>query len=395
MKDLRRPTMRTQRQFQQVFEQLAAMRELVVQEAGDVARDPAFADALKRKFDAMLETIVADDIAAPPPADTGFANLIGLGTEAAKTLGDTRIPQRVEQYDETVASERIIAVGDLYYIYQHEKIGVFRVMRKLKELFEAGTLRLSQGAGAFGLYQYDKRDVLRYTQRDRLAAYRRVLGYGSGPVPTGASPNNSFHSLFSHFVNEVTQFWRDKRISDVIRERSDDPSFGSIATVRRAGLDLRNNLKWASYGHVNVMRVEVMQVLEDAFRILNADDVKSQFGAENAWDVIEEVMSRYFGESLTSSTRQRMGVTGREILRWLSSKFILQAGRTQFEAELRDIADSAEEWLTSAETLGVARRRSSARGGTLPWDRQPRGTRPVVPSNNGAREVEGEFELEY
>ena len=391
MKDLRKPTMRTQRQFQRAFEQLAFARERAVDEAGEMARDPAFIEALNKRFDAMMETLVADEASAPPPPDTGFANLIGIGSDAAKTLGDTRIPQRVEQYDEQVASERILAVGDLYYIYQHEMIGVFRVMRKLKELFEAGTLRLSQGTGAFGLYQYDKRDVLRYTQRDRSAAYRRVLGYGSGPVPTGASPNNSFHSLFTHFVNEVTQFWRDKRISDVIRERSDDPSFGSIATVRRAGLDLRNNLKWASYGHVNVMRVEVMQVLEDSFRILSADDIKSQFGAENAWDVIEEVLSRYFNESITSSTRQRMGVTGREILRWLGSQFILQSRRTQFEAELRDIADDAEEWLTSAETLGLARRRPSGRGGTLPWDRQ---RRPLVSSTNGhSREFEFEMEI--
>ena len=382
--------MPTQRQYQEIHEQIAALRQFMVEEAGEAAREPAFADALTRKLDAMFEAIVADDIAAPPPPDAGFANLIGLGTQAARVLGDTRIPQRVEQYDEQVASERIIAVGDLYYIYQHEKIGVFRVMRKLKELFEAGTLRLSQGAGAFGLYQYDKRDVLRYTQRDRLAAYRRVLGYGSSPVPTGASPNNAFHSLFSHFVNEVTQFWRDKRISDVIRERSDDPSFGSIATVRRAGLDLRNNLKWASYGHVNVMRVEVMQVLEESFRILNTDDVKSQFGADNAWDVIEEVLTRYFNEKISSSTRQRMGVTGREILRWLGSSFILQSGRTQFEAELRDIADDAEEWITSAETLGVARRQPSGR--SLPWDRQ---RRSLAASNNGARQIESEFELEY
>jgi hypothetical protein len=387
--------MPTQRQYQQIYEQIAALREFMVEEAGEAARDPAFADALTRKFDSMLEAIVAEDIAAPPPPDAGFANLIGLGSQAARGLGDTRIPQRVEQYDETVTSERIIAVGDLYYIYQHEKIGVFRVMRKLQELFEAGTLRLSQGVGAFGLYQYDKRDVLRYTQRDRFAAYRRVLGYGSGPVPAGASPNNSFHNLLTNFVNEVTQFWRDKRISDVIRERPDDPSFGSIATVRRAGLDLRNNLKWASYGHVNVMRVEVMQVLEDAFRILGAEDVRSQFGAENSWDVIEEVLTRYFGETLTSSTRQRMGVTGRDILRWLGNKFILQSGRTQFEAELREIADDAEEWITSAETLGVARRRTSARSGTLPWERPRGASRAVVPSTNGARQSEGEYELEF
>ena len=76
--------------------------------------------------------------------------------------------QGVEPYDETITSERIIAVGDLYYLYQHEKIGVFRVVQKLQELFRAGAVRLSGGPGAFALYQFDRREVLRYTMRDRL-----------------------------------------------------------------------------------------------------------------------------------------------------------------------------------------------------------------------------------
>ena len=120
-------------------------------------------------------------------------------------------------------------------------------------------------------------------------------------------PNTDFHHLFSHFNNQVALFWRDKRISDVIRERAYDPSFGSIAIVRRAGLDLRNNLKFMSFGHLNVLRVEVMQLLDEAFRILDADDIKRQFGADNAWDVIEEVLVRYFNERLVTSPRQRHG----------------------------------------------------------------------------------------
>ena len=206
------------------------------------------------------------------------------------------MPPGVVEYDETIVSERMLAVGDLYYIYQHEKIGVFRVMRKLQDLFRAGTVRLSAGPGAFALYQFDRREVLRYTARDRIAAYRRVLGYGSGSGPAGSRPNTDFHNLFTHFINQVTLYWRNKRISDVIRERPYDPSFGAIAIVRRAGLDLRNNLKWTSYGHLNVMRVEVMQLLDEAFRILEADDIKRLFGADNAWDVVEEVLIRYFGK---------------------------------------------------------------------------------------------------
>jgi hypothetical protein len=251
----------------------------------------------------------------------------------------------------------------------------------------------------FGLHEsfnegeefFDRREVLRYTTKDRIAAYRRVLGYGSKPGPTGSRPNTDFHHMFAHFVNQVTLYWRDKRISDVIRERAYDPSFGAIAIVRRAGLDLRNNLKWTSFGHVNVLRVEVMQLLDEAFRILDSDDIKRLFGADNAWDVVEEVLIRYYNERLVTSPRQRMGVAGREVLRWLSEPYILQTDRAQFEALLLEIAEYAEEWLTSAQAMGLAERRVDAR--VLPWDRPstvpPRPTRSVQARAAGFRPLNG------
>jgi hypothetical protein len=265
----------------------------------------------------------------------------------------------------------------MYYLWQHEKIGVFRVVQKLQQLFKAGTVRLSGGPGAFALYQFDRREVLRYTQNDRLAAYKRIFGYGSASAPAGARPNAEFQKLFSHFVHQVTLFWRDKRISDVIRERAYDPSFGSVAIVRRAGLDLRNNMKWLSFGHLNVLRVEVMQLLEESFKILNAPDVKRLFGADSAWDVVEEVLVRYFNERLVTSPRQRMGVTGREVLRWLAQPHILQSTRAQFETLLLEIADQSEEWLTSAQAMGLAKRPTSTR--VLPWDQ----SQPTPAKSNG------------
>jgi hypothetical protein len=45
---------------------------------------------------------------------------------------------------------------------------------------------------------------------------------------------------------------------------------------------------------------------EEAFRILGADDVKNLFGVDTAWDVVEEVLVRYFNERLVTSPRQRM-----------------------------------------------------------------------------------------
>src|SRR5262250_2968667 len=372
--------MATEKEYQSLFDRIAALRDTVTSRlASDLISNPQLADALTKQIDDMLQSVVAADAKAPAPPDLGLGELSGIGPQAAKDFGQTRIPPGVEAYDETIPSERIIAVGDVYYIYQHEKIGVFRAVQKLQELFRAGTVRLSGGAGAFALYQFDRREVLRYTARERLSAYRRIFNYGGAAVPVGGRANTDFHRLFTHFVHQVTLFWRDKRISDVIRERAYDPSFGSIAIVRRAGLDLRNNLKWLSVGHLNVLRVEVMQLLEEAFKILDSEDVKRLFGADNAWDVVEEVLIRYFNERLVTSPRQRMGVTGREILRWLAQPHILQTTRAQFETLLLEIAEQAEEWLTSAQAMQLAGRPASAR--VLPWTQST----PPTPPRNGGR----------
>jgi hypothetical protein len=240
---------------------------------------------------------------------------------------------------------------------------------------------LSSGQGAFLLYQFDRRDVLRYTLNDRLKAYRRAFGYGNVPVPQGTTPNVDFHNQFGHFINQVALFWRDKRISDVVRERAYDPSFGSIAIVRRAGLDLRNNLKFTSFGHLNVLRVEVMQLLEEAFRILGADDVRNLFGTDNAWDTVEEVLVRYYNERLVTSPRQRMAVAGREVLRWLAHPHIMKMQRGQFEALLLEIAEFAEEWLTSAQSMGLAKRMEANR--VMPWGDATMS--PVVTNGSGRR----------
>jgi hypothetical protein len=349
-------------EYQALLDRIAALQETVTdQRAADLIANPQLADALMGKIDDILAAVIVADEKTPPPPDQGLGQLAGVGPDAATKFGDTRIPQGVEPYDEQVQSERIVAIGDLYYIYQHEKIGVFRVIQKLKELFQAGAVRLSGGQGAFRLYQFDRRDVLRYTLRDRLAAYRRAFGYGSTPAPSGTTPNVDFHHMLSHFINQVALYWRDKRISEVVRERAYDPSFGSIAIVRRAGLDLRNNLKFTSYGHLNVLRVEVMQLLEESFRILGADDVKNLFGVDTAWDVVEEVLVRYFNERLVTSPRQRMAVAGREVLRWIAQPHVMKMQRGSFEALLLEIAEYAEEWLTSAQSLGLARRMEANR----------------------------------
>jgi hypothetical protein len=313
---------------------------------------------LERQLGGMIEET------SPTPADKGMSSLIGIGADAGTGFGSVPAPIDVPSYDEAVFSERLFAVGDLYYCYQLERLGMFRAVQKLQELFRAGKLRLGSGQGAFELYRFDRKEVLRYTGKERMQAYRRVLGYGEAGPPPGARPNSAFHSLFSQFNLRVAQLFRDKRIAETFRPGAgaSDPGFGSIAMARRAGLDLRSNLKRASYGDVNVLTVELLQVVSSAFDILSAPDIRHQFGTDTGWDTLEEVLERYLGESPVVSQRSRMAETGRAIILWLAQNFILTQGRTAFEALIQGIAEMCEEWLTSAEALGALKDQAGTSG---------------------------------
>jgi hypothetical protein len=344
-----------QQQYQNAQMRLAQLREkLVSLKESLLIANPQFADILNEQVDNWLDKLDVLKAGTTPPADHGLAGLIGLGRDAFIDFGQTRVAPPAKPYDEQITAQRIQAVADLYYIYQHEMLGVFRVILKLQELFKGGVVRLSEGPGAYRLYQYDRKKVLRYAMLERMQAYLRAFGYTNVRPAPGAYANREFHTLFNTFNAEVARFFRDKRISEVVREHANDPAFGSIAIVRRAGLDLRYNLKNFSYGHLSVLRAETMQLLEEAFEILQAPDVRNLFGADTAWDVIEDVLRRYFNEHANVSPRNRMAIAGRTILRWLSESYILKVTRPQFEALAQEIAEPAEEWITSAQTIGVA-----------------------------------------
>jgi hypothetical protein len=379
--------MPTKTEYDQTNDRVAALLQNTIEALGpDLVANPELAQVLNQMVDDQVRKYQASQNGKNQPSDTGLADLVGLGRDTPTDLGQAQVSSGVVNYDDTVVSERILATADLYYIYLHEWLGVFRVMNKLQELFRAGTLRISSGPGAYGLYRFDKHGILRYHMRDRLQAYKRVFGYTRSGPGQGARANTEFHGLFYHFILETAKYWRDKRISEVIRHRATDPTFGSIAIVRRAGLDLRNNMKNSSYGYINVLRVETSQALAESFRVLESQDVRAQFGAENAWDVIELVLWQYFHESVHASTMNRMAVTGRGIIRWLAEPFVLKTNRTDFETLLYRIAEPAEEWISSEEGMRLTRPTPPPRGVYMPGP-PPSGIRrsPVYQPSSSAR----------
>lgn len=335
---------------------LQQARAVIIESArDDLLAHPQQADIINRYIDEVENLLIGPSVRGPGSRadDRGVASLIRLGDHVATVVGDAPPQGLVPTYDNQINRERLVAVGDLYYIYQHERAGVFRAILKLQQLFQSGEIRLSDGPGAMALYQFDRKRVLRYTQRERRSVYRKVFGYTDEAPPSGAEANTAFHTLLSNFCQHVSRFFEDKRVSEVLRPDGGRETFGSMAVVRRSGLDLRHNLKQVSYGNVAVLRAEVSVLLQEAFDILGSSDVVNLFGADNAWDVLEEVIKRYMHEIPLSSQRSRMAGAGRAILRWLAQDYLLTQVRTDFEALLEAIVDACEDWLTSAESIGL------------------------------------------
>ena len=140
---------------------------------------------------------------------------------------------------------------------------------------------------------------------------------------------------------------RQLEIEEVRGERSRTEE--ELGARKTAAAELRAQIDTlrTEFSHQQARKTSLEDIL--SHRAYSTDSVKRLFGADSHWDVLEEILIRYHNERLVTSPRQRMGVTGREVLRWLAQPHILQTTRAQFETLLLEIAEQSEEWLTSAQ----------------------------------------------
>src|SRR5262245_31022066 len=136
---------------------LSALHEALVQNLeGILPSTPGLSTAINQRIASILQGYEEAARRSDGPPDRGLSALVGLGSEARGTMNLVPEPRLPDPFDDNITSERLLGVADLYYVYQHERIGVFRVVQKLKQLFQAGSIRLSSGLGATALYQYDR-----------------------------------------------------------------------------------------------------------------------------------------------------------------------------------------------------------------------------------------------
>jgi hypothetical protein len=71
--------MATQKDYQGLYDRIAALRETVTGRLGaDLVSNPQLADALTKQIDDLLKGAVDADAQTPPPPDNGLAALAGI-----------------------------------------------------------------------------------------------------------------------------------------------------------------------------------------------------------------------------------------------------------------------------------------------------------------------------
>jgi hypothetical protein len=312
--------------------------------------------AIARQFEQRLGDLLQD--AAGDGADA-FIDLIGFGREGVRPFDNVSYPYLAADFDEAVIPSQLHAAAELYFIYQHERMGVFRVSRVLRQLFREGRMRVQRGPGARGLYLLEKWNPLRYGPRDRMVAYMRVFNYGRAPRPAGAIINKNFHYQLVALMSALAQYYRDLTIGEVIRGSQDieQRPFGNFAVIQRLGIDLRYALDRASYGNIVALTHETGLYLKQLLELFDAPDIKKSFDANNKWDVLEQVLNRYLGGARELSNRAKMAEAGRRVLLWVADNdFSTGTDPAIFEVEAQPAGSAAEAWIAAYRMTEEGRR---------------------------------------
>jgi hypothetical protein len=307
----------------------------------------------------------------------GFVDLIGLGAKGAVDFDDIAYPYIQADFDDAVVPSQLHAAAELYFIYQSERMHVFKVIDILLKLFHAGTMKIQRGPGARGLYLLEKWRPLRYKLRDRMAAYRRAFGYGNAVLPADALVNRRFHRLLVGFMVAVAQYFRDLMIGEVIRggQLIDQRPFGSVATVQRIGLDLRYALDRCTYGNIFSLAMETGHYLRTVLKLLDSPDLKKAWDASSSWDVVEAVSNRYLGGAADLSQRAKMAESGRRILQFVADNdFNTAIDPILFQSVIRPMGAHAEAWIAAYRTIPEGRNFP----GVAPALRSVLGAQPVA-----------------
>jgi hypothetical protein len=276
------------------------------------------------------------------------------GDPAGIDMKGIAAPDISADVDRKVNPENLISAANLYACYQLDQLGVFEVVQSIFNDFFYGNLRVTTEPGALALYRYEKRKKERYPRKRRYLVYKRCFNYGPAkPVPN-TPLNRDFHKLLLNFIMAVTHFYRDQRISEVIRKGATglQSSFGSLETVKKGGIDLRNSINRYSAGITMLFTMELSSYLNECMEVLRLPEIRSAYNVKNEWQLIEKIGEQKLKKTEKASVRGSLAQEGKRILEWLAGDDVLEEDNIPFEITLNMVGQWAERWAISYKSIG-------------------------------------------
>ncbi len=208
-----------------------------------------------------------------------------------------------------IVADNIRALEAAYFSAMLEELRVFQVMDQLVELFQSGILPLGQGRAGLNLFNYWKESPQRISEGDRRNFYARAFGFPGGGA--GTVPNGEFNDLWLRFVTSVSSFSRQNSADDLLRKEV-------AQQVRKSARDLAANLSLHGYGFAHFVAVELNRTIKDAVKILSEPEIKSAYGAQDMWQVINQVAKLELGGAVNLVRYRTMATSGATIISWLA-----------------------------------------------------------------------------
>jgi len=217
---------------------------------------------------------------------------------------------------EQAASELKIVAGNIqalqpaYLAAMFEEMKIFRVVDTLVDRFQNGLLPIGVGNAGKRLFKYWKDTPMRISEADRRKFYERVFGFPSGSE--GGQPNLNFNSLWISFLSSVASFVDSNNFSGV------GQAGGNLEQVRKAARDLAKNLSLHGFGIAHFMATELQKVINEVIWILSDPEIRSVYGAQNMWQVVDQVVTLELGLATNTVRYRTMATSGTTIIGWLA-----------------------------------------------------------------------------
>lgn len=212
-----------------------------------------------------------------------------------------------------IIPKNLRAVQTIYIAAMLEELKMLQVVDRLAQLFLQGILTVNRGSAGRSLYNYWRESPLRLSESERRNLFSRILGTAGGT--DGGTVNREFNDLWLRFITSIAAYKRQNESMSV------DPGKSTPAEldVRRAARDLARNLSLYGSGVALYAALDLQKQIEMSMKLLTDPEIKSAYGARDAWQVIDQVATIDLGGAANASRFRSMANSGSTIISWLAT----------------------------------------------------------------------------